>query len=509
MMKKFTGIALALAALLMVACTTTAPVAFKAPEPLSQEVKITIMHTNDVHARIVESKTELGYSKIAAAFSDAKSKNPNTLLIDVGDTFHGLPIANIDQGASIVKLMNEMGYSYMTTGNHDYNYGFNRLMELEKAAKFKILAANVYKDGKRVFTPYIIQTIQGVRVAFFGLATPETAYKTDPKGIEGVSFTDPIVEGRMIANELAGQYDVLVLLSHLGIDKSSDPTSIKVAQAIPELDVIIDGHSHTELATLQKENQTPVLIASTGANGVGLGVVDMVVGTNRTVKSKTARTITVANSPELKGDAKIAGMIGDLSKAQDAVLLQVVAKTTVALEGKREIVRTQQSNLGTLIANGMLYVTGADIALMNGGGIRDSIPAGDITMKQIYTVMPFGNYMQTGKLKGSELKAVLENGVGKLPAPDGRFPHLAGWTFTLDVSKPAGERVSNILIGGQPVDPNKDYVFTTLNFEFNGGDDYRMLIGKAQNDFPSDAEIFIKYAQHLGVINADNLVYKK
>ena len=509
MMKKFTGIALALAALLMVACTTTAPVAFKAPEPLSQEVKITIMHTNDVHARIVESKTELGYSRITAAFSDAKSKNPNTLLIDVGDTFHGLPIANIDQGASIVKLMNEMGYSYMTTGNHDYNYGFNRLMELEKAAKFKILAANVYKDGKRVFTPYIIQTIQGVRVAFFGLATPETAYKTDPKGIEGVSFTDPIVEGRMIANELAGQYDVLVLLSHLGIDKSSDPTSIKVAQAIPELDVIIDGHSHTELATLQKENQTPVLIASTGANGVGLGVVDMVVGTNRTVKSKTARTITVANSPELKGDAKIAGMIGDLSKAQDAVLLQVVAKTTVALEGKREIVRTQQSNLGTLIANGMLYVTGADIALMNGGGIRDSIPAGDITMKQIYTVMPFGNYMQTGKLKGSELKAVLENGVGKLPAPDGRFPHLAGWTFTLDVSKPAGERVSNILIGGQPVDLNKDYVFTTLNFEFNGGDDYRMLIGKAQNDFPSDAEIFIKYAQHLGVINADNLVYKK
>lgn len=509
MAKKLGSIALILAALLTVACTTTAPVAYKAPEPLPQEVKITILHTNDVHARIVASKTEVGYSRIATAFADAKAKNPNTLLIDAGDTFHGLPIANIDQGSSVVKLMNELGYSYMTTGNHDYNYGFNRLLELEKEAKFKILAANVYKDGKRVFTPYVIQNIQGARVAFFGLATPETAYKTDPKGIEGVSFTDPVVEGRMIANELAGQYDVLILISHIGVDKSSDPTSIRVAQAIPEIDVIIDGHSHTSLEDIQKENKTPVLITSTGAYGAGLGVVDIVVGKDRSVSSKTARTITVANSPNLKGDAKIETMVNDLNKAQDAVLLQVVGKSAVALEGKREIVRTQQTNLGTLIANSMLYVTGADIALMNGGGIRDSIPAGDITKKMIYTVQPFGNYIQTGKFKGSELKAILENGVGKLPAPDGRFPHLAGWSYTLDMTKPAGERVSNIMVGGKPVDPNKDYVLATLNFEFNGGDDYRMLVGKAQNDFPSDAEVFIKYIQYLGTITNDNLVYKK
>lgn len=475
----------------------------------AQEVKITLLHTNDMHARIVESKTELGYSRIAAAFADAKAKNPNTLLIDLGDTFHGLPIANIDQGASVVKLMNELGYSFMTTGNHDYNYGFDRLMELNKMAGFQILAANVYKDGKRVFTPYSIQNIDGVRVAFFGLATPETAYKTDPKGIEGVSFTDPIVEARMVLSEIAGKYDVLVLLSHIGVDKSSDPTSIQLAQALPQIDVILDGHSHTSLADIQKENTTGVLITSTGAYGAGLGVVDLVIGPDRKVASKTARTITVANSPDLKGDPRIAQMITDLGKAQDAVLMQVVGKTAVALEGKREIVRTSQTNLGTLIANAMLYVTGADVALMNGGGIRDSIPAGDITKKQIFTVQPFGNYIQTGKVKGSEFKAILENGVGKLPAPDGRFPHLANLTYTLDASKPAGDRVSNIMIGGKPVDPDKEYVLATLNFIFNGGDDYRMLVGKAQNDFPSDAEVFIKYAQYLGTITNDNMVYKK
>lgn len=508
MAKRLGRIVLILAAVLAIGCAT-APVAFKAPEPLPQEVKITILHTNDMHARIVASKTELGHSRIASAFADIKSKNPNTILVDAGDTFHGLPIANIDQGSSVVKLMNELGYSYMTTGNHDYNYGFARLLELAKEAKFNILAANVYKDGKRVFTPYVIQNVQGVRVAFFGLASPETAYKTDPKGIEGVSFTDPVVEGRMVANELAGQYDVLILISHIGTDKSSDPTSINLAQAIPEIDVIIDGHSHTTLEDLQKINKTSVLITSTGSYGVGLGVVDLAIGTNRAVTDLKARTITLANSPDLKPDARIDGMVTDLAKAQDAVLLKVVGKTAVALEGKREIVRTQQSNLGTLLANAMLYVTGADISLMNGGGIRDSIPVGDITMKQVYTVQPFGNYIQTGKFKGSELKAILENGVGKLPAPDGRYPHLAGWTFTLDAGKPAGERVSNILVGGKPVEPNKEYVLAAINFQFNGGDDYRMLVGRAQNDFPSDAEVFIKYLQYLGTVTNENMVYKK
>jgi 2',3'-cyclic-nucleotide 2'-phosphodiesterase (5'-nucleotidase family) len=508
-MKKIAGFALVLASLLAMACATTAPAEFKGPAPLAQEVKITLMHTNDMHARIAESKTEVGYARMAAAFNEKKAANPNTVLIDAGDVFHGLPVANIERGTPIVKLMNEMGYSYMTTGNHDYNYTFDGLLELQKLAKFKILAANVYKDGKRVFTPYVIQELQGVRVAFLGLASPETAYKADPKGLTGVTFADPVVEARTIANEIAGQYDVLVVISHLGTDASSDPTSISIAKAVPETDVIIDGHSHTTLADLQKLNQTPVLIASTGGYGVGLGVVDLVVGTDRAVKSKAASTITVANSPNLKGDPKIAAMITDLTKAQDAVLSQVIGKTEVALEGKRELVRTSQTNLGTLIANGILDISGADIALMNGGGIRDSIPVGNITMKQVYTVLPFGNYIQTGKLKGSELKAVLENGVGKMPAPDGRFPHLAGWSYTADLTRPAGDRITAVFVNGKPVDPNKEYLFATINFQWNGGDDYRMLVGKAQNDFPSDAEVFLAYLKKIGTVTPDKLVQKK
>ncbi|MCX8012701.1 MAG: 5'-nucleotidase C-terminal domain-containing protein, partial [Rectinema sp.] len=427
---------------------------------------------------------------------------------DLGDTLHGLPIINIDKGATEVSLMNELGYVYMVPGNHDFNYGFDRLMELAKLAKFKILAANVWKDGKRVFPAYEIRDIGGVRVAFFGLASPETAYKTDPKGIEGVTFSDPIVEAKLVAAELAGKYDLLVCLSHLGVDDSSDPTSITVARFVPQIDVILDGHSHSKLEDIQKKNQTATLIASTGAYGTGLGIVTVVVGPDRKVVSKTARTITPANAPDLKGDARIADIIKAAQKEQEAILSQVVGNTAVKLEGTREIVRTSQTNLGTLIANGMRYLTGADFALMNGGGIRDSIPAGPITLKQIYTVQPFGNYIQTGKVLGKEIDAIIENGVGKLPAPDGRFPHFANLTYVLDVSKPAGDRVSDIRIGGVPVDPAKEYTIATLNFIFNGGDDYRMLVGKAQNDFPSDAEVLVKYIQYLGTITNENMVLK-
>jgi 5'-nucleotidase / UDP-sugar diphosphatase len=193
-MKRLLGksLVLCLALVLGVGAAAAAPLSLP---PLAGDVAITILHTNDMHARGVEGKVELGYSRIATLVSGFRADNPNTLVVDAGDAFHGLPFANLEQGASIVKLMNAVGYDYMTTGNHDYNYGQARLLELEKQATFKILAANVYKDGKRLFSPWVIRNIGGVRVALFGLATPETAYKTDPKGIEGISFSDPI-EGR-------------------------------------------------------------------------------------------------------------------------------------------------------------------------------------------------------------------------------------------------------------------------------------------------------------------------
>jgi 5'-nucleotidase/UDP-sugar diphosphatase len=476
---------------------------------LPAEVKITIAHTNDMHSRAIESKTEIGYSRIATLVAGLRAENRNTLVIDAGDVFHGLPIANLERGASIVRLMNAVGYDYMTTGNHDYNYGIERALELRDLGKFKILAANVYKDGARLFGAYDIRDVGGVKVAVFGLATPETLYKADPKGIVGVDFKDPIEEAKAILAEIKGKYDVVVCISHLGIDKSSEVTSDMLAAAVPEIDLIIDGHSHSSLATEIANNPTGTLIASADANGVSLGVVELTVARDRTVVSKLARSISAAAVATVAPDTKVKAEADAVMAAQGPMLAEKVGVASMALEGKREIVRTSQTNLGLLIANSMLYVTGADVAYIGGGGVRDSIPAGDITKKHIFTILPFGNYIQTATLKGSEFKAIVEHGVGKLPAADGRFPQFAGLTYTLDAAQPAGSRVSNIMIQGAPVDEGKDYLFAAPNFDFNGGDGFTMLMGKTLQDFPSDAEVFMAYVQHLGTVTPENIAFAK
>jgi 5'-nucleotidase / UDP-sugar diphosphatase len=500
-MKRIITLALALSIALVAQAAPALPA-------LAADVRLTFLHTNDMHARAVESKTEIGYSRIASLVSDFKAQNPNTLVIDAGDAFHGLPFANLEQGASIVKLMNAVGYDYMAPGNHDFNYGQARLLELEKQATFKVLAANIYKDGKRLFAGNDIKSIGGLRVAFFGLATPETVYKSDPRNTAGLSFKDPISEAKQVVSELKGQYDVLVCVCHLGIDASSEVTSVKVAEAVPQIDLVIDGHSHSSLAATTLANDSGALVVSADSYGTSLGVAELLVGKDRKIVSRTARTITLATNPSIPSDAKVKAVADGIVAAQGAMLDVKVGATSVALEGKREIVRTSETNLGRLIANGMKYATGADIAFINGGGIRDSIPAGDITKKQIFTVQPFGNLIWTTTVKGSELDAIIEHGVGKLPAPDGRFPHFAGLTYALDASKPVGDRVSDIEVGGQAIDPDKDYSFALLNFEFAGGDEYTMFKGKSYKEFPSDAEMTMAYIQKLGTVTADNIELK-
>lgn len=507
-MRKMTGIVAILAlALALVGCSTMAS---SGPAPLANDVAITILHTNDMHAAGLESKTVIGYSRIAGYANSLKADGKNVLILDAGDTFHGQPWANLEKGKPVAELMNAVGYTAMTTGNHDYNYGADRLVELSKTVNFPILAANVVRDGKLLFTPYIIKEVQGVRVAIFGLATPETLYKADPSGLKGVSFEDPVATARkLIDGELKGKYDVLIALAHLGIDGSSAVTSVSVAKACPEISLIIDGHSHSSLQAEITNNPTKVLIVSADAMGVTLGRVDMLVSANRKVVSLIPQSVNLTNTPNMPSDPQVKATADAIAKAQEPLFNAVVGQTAVDLVGKRQIVRTQETNLGRLIANGMLATTGADIAFMNGGGIRDGIPAGPITKKQVYTVLPFGNYLWTTQLTGAELKTVLENGVSKLPSEDGRYPHLAGATFTFDASQPVGSRVTSITVGGKPYDPAATYTFCTLNFEMNGGDQYTMLSGRKYKEYGLDADSFMAYVQKLGTVTEDNIVYRK
>lgn len=464
--------------------------------------KITLFHTNDTHSRVDESKEGIGFAKMAAMIKEYAKTNPNSLVLDAGDTFHGQTVANLVRGESIVNIMNAVGYNAMAAGNHDFNYGYERLKELAGKAKFPVLSANTKKaDGTRILQPYVIKEVDGIKLGIFGLTTPETAYKTHPNNVAGLTFTDPAVEAKAIVGELKGKVDVIIALTHLGVDKSSIDTSIKVAEQVPDIDVIIDGHSHTKLDTGMKVGN--VLIAQTGEYLKQFGRVDLTFE-NGKLKDKVSGLITkkAADEDKTPGDAAVLDIINSVKKEQEKVLQQKVGSTSVKLVGDREVVRKGESNLGNLIADAMIDETGADVAITNGGGIRDSIAAGTITKGQVITVLPFGNYIQTKKVKGSDIVAALEHGVSAYPEPLGGFPQVGGVTFELDPAQPKGKRVSAVKVKGQPIDPNKTYLLATNDFMAAGGDDYKMFKDyPLAGDYSSLEESLIKYFQKKGEVN--------
>jgi len=461
---------------------------------------ITILHTNDTHSRVDEGKYDgMGMAKLYSLVKQYREKNSNTLLLDAGDTFHGNTFATLVKGESIAQLMNVMGYDAMTAGNHDFNYGYQRLVELDGITNFPILSANVKQaDQSNLLTPYIIKEIDGVKVGIFGLSTPETTFKTHPKNVEGLTFADPVEEAKVMVNELKDKADVIIALSHLGMDKSSKVTSVKVASEVPGIDVIIDGHSHTTLEEGQLVGNT--LISSTGEYDKNLGVVELTIK-NGKVTDKKASLVNKEATADVVADEELTAKIAEIKAEQDKVLSEVIGTTAVKLDGERELVRAGETNLGNLITDAMIETSGADLAITNGGGIRASIEAGEITKGEVITVLPFGNYIVTKTIKGSDIKAALEHGTDAYPELKGAFPHVSGLTFTIDTSKEVGNRVVSILVNGQALDMEKEYVVATNDFMAAGGDDYTMFADyPITNEFPALDEAVINYIQKEQVV---------
>lgn len=457
-------------------------------------VHLTIVHTNDTHARIQSSSSIMGFAKIATKVAELREDNPNLLLVDAGDTFHGQTIATLNQGESITRVMNAMGYDVMVPGNHDFNYGKDRLLELKGMLDFPIISANIETDKGTHFLPgFIIKEVDGVKVGIFGLTTPETAFKTHPKNVDGLTFENPIERAQDMVNTLRDHVDVLICIGHLGEDEGSIYTSKKVIEAVDGIDLFVDGHSHTTKPNGEMINDT--LLVQTGSYDANLGVVDLTVTGGKVVTS-SAKLITAAEAADVAEDPAVLEVIADVQAANDLITQVKVGETSVKLEGTRELVRTGETNLGNIITNAMLYETGAQIAITNGGGIRDSIQEGDITKGDVITVLPFGNYIITLDVKGSDIIKALENGVTDYPAAKGAFPHVAGISFTFDPEKPAMERVTSVTFNGMPLDPDKYYSVATNDFMAAGGDEYTSLGASAQTgEYAALDEALIKYLE--------------
>lgn len=440
----------------------------------AKETVIKILHTNDTHARVEDDgKSIIGFAKLAGYVQEEK-KEGNLLVLDAGDMFQGLPFANLAQGKSIIDIANAVGYDAMTLGNHEFDYGTPNILEIISKLNYPVIASNFTKDEENVVDSYIVKEFDGVKVGIFGMATEETAFKSHPKNTEGYKFEDMIQAAQENVQLLKDKekVDVVIMLAHLGLDEG-DYTSDLVAKQVEGIDLIIDGHSHTKLENGRQVGNT--LIVSTGEYFSNVGEVELVVDPDEDKVSVKASLLGYEDFADVTPDQTVLDAIEAVKLEQNALLSQVVGKTEVRLVGDREQVRTGETNLGQLAAAAIEDLTGADMVITNGGGIRASIEAGDITMNDLVTVFPFGNTIMVKEIKGSDIKAALELGVSEYPNQKGAFPHTAGITYTLNAYKEAGNRVSDIVIGGKALDLNKTYTVATNDFVASGGDGYEMF----------------------------------
>ena len=449
-----------LSLLLAVVMTFSLAVTANAAEETAQDLDgdIVILHTNDVHGAIS------GYAKVAALKDAYEARGAYVLLMDAGDFIQGDPTVSTSEGATAVELMNLAGYDVASMGNHEFDYGYQNLKDLEADADFTIVDANVLYNGQVAFEDNVVFTApDGTKIGVFGLDTPETATKAHPAKIQGVTFLAgdkmfDCAQDQVDALEAEG-CEYIICLGHLGIDaESTGNRSIDLLEKVGVVTIDADG------------------------------------------------TITTATTPvaDLTAtDADVAARAAKIQAEIDKEYGTVFAKTEVALNGEKEPGnRTEETNLGDLICDALVWGaeregTEVDAAVTNGGGIRASIAAGDITKKDINTVLPFGNTLSIVKVTGAELLEALEASTYCTPTSIGGFPQVSGIEFTVDTTKAydQGEqypgstyygpksiqRVTIETVGGEPFDANATYTIATNDFMAAGGDTYYAFAAASVN----------------------------
>ena len=465
---------------------------------------ITIFHTNDMHARILpedDRGASIGLPEIATVVKEAREASPNVLWLDAGDTVHGMPMINVSKGENMVPLLNAAGVDALSPGNHDFNYGSKQLEKLAKAMKFPVLCANLVRkdNGKNVFPSYKIYKLQGIKVGVFGLSTPECAFKTSPKNVETVEFLNPVDKSREMVKKLRPQCDVVVALMHMGLDESSEFTSERIAREVPGIDLIVDGHSHTTLPEGLQAGNT--LIVQTGWHEYNLGKVEIKLENHR-ITSKKAQLLgdELFETAKIQPDPVVQKGLDKVKADSEVLFSEVVAHTDRALSGDRLLVRRQEAELGNLCADAIRWKTGAEVAVINGGGMRTDLPKGDVTRGACLAIFPFGNTVQLAEVQGKTIRQMMEHSVYGYPASFGGFLDFSGMTVSCDPTRPVGQRITEIKVNGVPLDDNRIYTLATNDFIFAGGDDYEMLKGsKIIGESDTCEEVLASYLNEVGM----------
>jgi len=433
----------------------------------AQSVDLRILYLNDFHGFAAPHQTagnqeKLGGIAFLAAEANRLRQDRPALLLAAGDMLQGNPWANLFEGKSTIEIMNRMEFSAMTTGNHEFDYGQDVLQKRIHDARFPFLAANI--QGLTGIQSYVIKEIAGLKVAIIGLTTEDTPVTTHPKNVKGLKFLPATETAKRTINELRNQSDLVIVLSHLGL-----PADVQLAKTVTGIDLIVGGHSHTRVEKPMKIEDT--LIVQAWEHGKVLGVLDLTIQ-DKKILHYDGR-LSLIKPDKNKVAPLILEIVNGYQKQTDAILGEVMGIALVDLQGKNS--RFQETNLGNLIADILREETKADLAILNGGGIRSDILKGNIRMKDLFAVLPFTNHPVILKVSGQDIKDIFEYGVSDPDQTGGRFPQVSGITVSFNPAHPAGRKVTGIKIGNHDLLMDAYYTLVTNDFLAAGGDGYTIF----------------------------------
>ena len=512
--------------------------------------KITILHTNDHHGHFWRSDDrEYGLAAqktlVDSVRKEVAAEGGSVLVLSGGDINTGVPESDLLDAEPDFRGMNLIGYDAMAVGNHEFDNPLEVLRQQEKWAKFPFLSANIYQKstGERLFKPWAIFKRQDLKIGVIGLTTDDTAKIGNPEFFTDIEFRKPADEAKLVIQELNGldekeRPDILIAATHMGhYDNgehgSNAPGDVEMARSLPagSLAMIVGGHSQDPVCMASENKKQVDYVPGTPCapdrqNGIWIvqahewgkyvgradfefrnGEMKLVhyqlipINLKKKIVYDNGESERVLYAPEIPENAQMLSLLTPFQNKGKAQLAVKIGSVNAPLEGDRSKVRFVQTNLGHLILAAQIARTGADFAVMSGGGIRDSIPAGDITYKDVLKVQPFGNIVVYADMTGKEVVDYL-TAVAQMKPNSGAYPQFSHVSFTM-----ANGKLNDLKINGEPVDPAKTYRLATLSFNATGGDGYPRLDDKPGyvNTGFIDAEVLKQYIQQNSPLDAATL----
>ena len=504
------------------------------PEEPEKNGETYILFTSDIHCGIDQN---FGFAGLKQVRDTLESEGYETILVDDGDAIQGEAIGTVTKGETILDLMNEIGYDVAIPGNHEFDYGMDRFLEITKKASFPYISCNFNLKGELVFEPYVIKEAAGKKIAFVGVTTPETlisstpAYFQDDKGEFIYGFMqdktgEELYKALQDAIDAAKNEgaDYVYVMGHLGNEAECEPwTYADVIANTTGIDVFLDGHSHDTDKVVMKDkegNDVTRVAVGTKMSNIGYSHINADGEIEETSSFVWNNPIDAPTLLDIKNDirTKVDEAEDKLDEEMGKVVattkvdLTIVDPTTVDSNGKPiRIIRRSETNLGDLCADAYRDQSGADIAFVNGGGIRVSIEKGDITYGDIIAVHPFGNMLTVIEVSGQQILDALEWGAKAVPGENGGFIQVSGLTYEIDatIDSPCVEddnsmfvkikgkrRVSNVMVGDKPIDPKAKYTLAGHDYMLLGhGDGFTMFDGATvlQDRVKIDNQVLIDY----------------